>query len=106
MRLPVDSPRQRQSHDPMIVAIQPLAGFDKLLHYQVPETLRAHLQTGSLVRIPIMNRAHLGLVTEVDAVPDVPTEKLKAVSAVLHNFPALTPDLLELARWMHVYYAA
>ncbi|MDB6115044.1 MAG: priA [Lacunisphaera sp.] len=91
---------------PMIVAIQPLAGFDKLLHYQVPETLRTHLQTGSLVRIPIMNRSHLGLVTDVNAVPDVPPSRLKAVAAVLHSFPALTPDLLELARWMHAYYAA
>jgi primosomal protein N' (replication factor Y) len=90
----------------MIVGVQPLAGFDKLLHYQVPESLRTHLRAGSLVRVPIMNRSHLGLVTEVDAVPDVPEAKLKAVSAVLHAFPALTPDLLELARWMHTYYAA
>ena len=90
----------------MIVGVQPLAGFDKLLHYQVPETLRAALRAGSLVRVPIMNRSHLGLVTEVNAVPDVPVAKLKAVSAVLHDFPALTPDLLALARWMHLYYAA
>ena len=90
----------------MIVGVQPLAGFDKLLHYQVPETLRAALRAGSLVRVPIMNRSHLGLVTEINAVPDVPVAKLKAVSAVLHDFPALTPDLLALARWMHLYYAA
>ena len=90
----------------MIVGVQPLAGFDKLLHYKVPEALRAALQPGSLVRVPILNRSHLGLVTEVDAVPDCPPEKLKAITAVLHNFPALTPDLLELARWMHTYYAA
>ncbi|MDI1318677.1 MAG: primosomal protein N', partial [bacterium] len=82
------------------------AGFDKLLHYSVPETLRAALRAGSLVRVPIMNRSHLALVLETNAVPDVPVAKLKAVSAVLHDFPALTPDLLELARWMSGYYAA
>ena len=90
----------------MIVGVQPLAGFDKLLHYRVPETLRADVRLGSLVRVPILNRSHLGLVLEVDAVPDCAPAKLKAVSAVLHGVPALTPDLLELARWMHTYYAA
>jgi primosomal protein N' (replication factor Y) len=90
----------------MIVGVQPLAGFDKLLHYQVPVTLRADVRLGSLVRVPILNRSHLGLVLEVDSVPDCAPARLKAVSAVLHGVPALTPDLLELARWMHTYYAA
>jgi primosomal protein N' (replication factor Y) len=90
----------------MIVGVQPLAGFDKLLHYTVPESLRPGIRVGSLVRVPIMNRLHLALVLEVDAVPDVPLARLKALSAIVHEFPALTPDLLELARWMHSYYAA
>ena len=90
----------------MIVGVQPLAGFDKLLHYKVPETLVASVRSGSLVRIPIVRRLHLGLVMEVDATPDCPPEKLKLVSAVVHDFPALTADLLELARWMQSYYAA
>lgn len=90
----------------MIVGVQPLAGFDKLLHYTVPETLRAGVRVGSLVRVPIMNRSHLALVLEADTVPDVPPARLRALSGVLHEFPALTPELLELARWMHNYYAA
>ncbi|HVT71758.1 MAG TPA: primosomal protein N' [Lacunisphaera sp.] len=90
----------------MIVGVQPLAGFDKLLHYKVPETLRSAVQPGALVRVPILNRQHLGLVTEADAIPDVAPEKLKSLGAVIHPFVALTPDLLELARWMHGYYAA
>ena len=90
----------------MIVGVQPLAGFDKLLHYKVPETLVASVVSGSLVRIPIVNRLHLGLVMETNAIPDCPPEKLKLVSAVVHDFPALTSDLLNLARWMQAYYAA
>jgi primosomal protein N' (replication factor Y) (superfamily II helicase) len=90
----------------MIVGVQPLAGFDKLLHYKVPESLLVSVVSGSLVRIPIVNRLHLGLVMEINAVPDCPPEKLKLVSAVLHDFPALTSDLLALARWMQTYYAA
>ena len=90
----------------MIVGVQPLAGFDKLLHYKVPEMLLASIRSGSLVRVPIVNRLHLGLVMEINATPDCAPEKLKVVSAIVHEFPALTADLLELARWMQVYYAA
>ena len=90
----------------MIVGVQPLAGFDKLLHYKVPESLLASVQSGSLVRIPIVNRLHLGLVMEINATPDCAPGKLKLIGGVLHEFPALTSDLLALARWMQVYYAA
>jgi primosomal protein N' (replication factor Y) len=90
----------------MIVGVQPLAGFDNLLHYKVPEHLRASIRRGSLVQVPILNRLRPGIVLDVDAVADVPLEKLKNVGAVLRAEPALTPDLLQLARWMHAYYAA
>ena len=90
----------------MIVGVQPLAGFDKLLHYKVPENLRADVQLGSLVRVPIMNQHKVGLVLEVDAIADVPVERLKNLSSVMQDYPALTPDLLALAKWMHGYYAA
>ncbi|RXK56192.1 primosomal protein N' [Oleiharenicola lentus] len=90
----------------MIVGVQPLAGFDKLLHYKVPETLRASIRAGSLVRVPILNQHKVGLVMEVNGVVDVPLEKLKTVSGLLQDYPALTPDLLTLAKWMHGYYAA
>ncbi len=90
----------------MIVGVQPLAGFDKLLHYTVPESLRASARVGMLVRVPIMNRTHLALVLEAGTVPDVPLARLKAITGVLHDFPALTPDLLTLAKWMSGYYAA
>ncbi len=90
----------------MIVGVQPLAGFDKLLHYRVPDSLAGAVRAGSLVRIPLLNRHRLALVLETDSVPDVPLEKLKNITGVLHGQPALTADLIALARWMHVYYAA
>ncbi len=90
----------------MVVAVQPLAGFEKLLHYKVPESLVDDVHAGSLVRIPIGHRQHIGLVLERDALPDVPLEKLKPIAGLLQEYPALTPDLLGLARWMSSYYAA
>lgn len=90
----------------MTVGVHPLAGFDKLLHYKVPETLCAQVQVGSLVRIPIMNRLHLGIVAEIGTPIDFPLNRLKNLADVVYPFVALPPDLMSLARWMSSYYAA
>lgn len=90
----------------MIVGVHPLAGFDKLLHYQVPERLCAEIAVGSLVRVPIGHRIVLGVVAVFGAPTDYPVEKLRGVLQVVYPVPALTPDLLELARWIGGYYTA
>jgi len=93
----------------MIVGVHPLAGFDKLLHYRVPERLRGELRLGALVRVPVLRTLRLGVVGEISppaAPPDFPLAKLKSVAEVVYPFPALSPDLLKLARWMSRYYAA
>ncbi|MDB6168700.1 MAG: primosomal protein [Verrucomicrobia bacterium] len=89
----------------MIVGVHPLAGFDKVLHYRVPEALQETVAVGSLVRVPILNTLRLGIVGELGAPKNFPLEKLKSVAQVVHPFPALPPDLLGLARWMSAYYA-
>lgn len=89
----------------MIVGVHPLAGFDKLLHYRVPDSLGAAVGVGSLVRVPVLNALKLGIVGEIGAPKDFPVERLKSVAQAVYPFPALPPDLLELARWMARYYA-
>jgi primosomal protein N' (replication factor Y) len=89
----------------MIVGVHPLAGFDKVLHYRVPESLAPTVALGSLVRMPVLNALRLGIVGEIGAPRDFPVERLKSVAQVVYPFPALPPDLLELARWMAGYYA-
>ncbi len=89
-----------------VVGVHPLAGFDKLLHYKVPEEMRAGLRIGSMVRITVGHRMSLGIVGVEGPPMDFPVERLKNLVQVVHPFPALTPDLLDLARWMAGYYAA
>ncbi len=89
----------------MIVGVHPLAGFDKVLHYRVPDHLGASAMVGSLVRIPVVNALKLGIVGEIGAPKDFPLERLKLIAQVVYPFPALPPDLLGLARWMARYYA-
>jgi primosomal protein N' (replication factor Y) (superfamily II helicase) len=90
----------------MIVGVHPLAGFDKVLHYKVPESLCASAGVGSLVRVPVGRVMRLGVVGVIGPPADFPVDRLKSVSEVVYPFPALTPDLLELARWMAGYYVA
>ena len=92
----------------VIVGVYPLAGFDKLLHYRVPEELRAQVGVGGLVRVPVRATLQLGIVGEIGAPKDFPIEKLKSVAQVVYPlFPRWQSfDLLELARWMATYYAA
>jgi primosomal protein N' (replication factor Y) (superfamily II helicase) len=89
----------------MIVGVHPLAGFDKVLHYRVPDSWAGSVGVGSLVRVPIVNTLKLGIVGEMGAPKDFPLERLKQIAQVVYPFPALPPDLLGLARWMARYYA-
>ena len=90
----------------MIVGVHPLAGFDKLLHYSVPESLRDQVSVGSLVLVPVMAALRLGIVGAIGAPADFPASRIKPIAQVLHPFPVLPPDLLKLALWMAAYYAA
>jgi len=90
----------------MMVGVHPLAGFDKLLHYKVPANLQGTVGLGSLVRIPVGRRLTLGIVGSLGAPSDFPEDRLKSIVQAVYPFPALPPDLLELARWMSAYYAA
>jgi primosomal protein N' (replication factor Y) len=90
----------------MIVAVHPLAGFDKVLHYKVPGAMEKNVSVGALVRVPVGRTQRLGVVGGLGPPGDFPVDRLKNLSEVVHPFPALTPDLLELARWMAGYYAA
>lgn len=89
----------------MIVGVHPLAGFDKQLHYRVPEVWSDDVRVGSLVRVPVVHRMHLGIVGEIGPPSDYPIEKLKPIAQLVYPFPATPPDLLGLARWMSGYYA-
>lgn len=89
-----------------IVAVWPLAGFDKTLHYKAAEGMSVQIAVGTLVRVPVGRRFTLGVVVEKNAKPDVDYSKLKMVSQVCYDRPILTPNLLKLAEWMRSYYGA
>lgn len=73
---------------------------NKTFHYLVPEELRSRLVPGSRVLVPFGSRKITGTVI---GFPDKSgVTGLKSVIEISEN--PLSPDLLELARWMADYY--
>lgn len=89
-----------------IVSVLPFAGFDRELAYRLPRKLEGRVSVGSLVKAPIRNKQALAVVSRLDADDSYPKEKLKWIGQLVREDPVLSPDLIELARWMRTYYAA
>lgn len=89
-----------------LARVLPISGFEKLLDYRVPPTIENSLMLGCLVRIPIRNRQELGVVMEFPEKGQLPLEKLKQITQLVMEHPALTADSTELLYWMHDYYGA
>ncbi|WP_058301654.1 primosomal protein N' [Gorillibacterium timonense] len=68
--------------------------------YIVPPALEPWIEVGSRVGVPFGPRTVLGFVVELSVESEVDRKRLKAVDHVLDMYPPLTPELVELARWM------
>jgi primosomal protein N' (replication factor Y) len=80
-----------------------------LFTYAIPEGLAAVVQPGSRVLAPFRRKAMVGVVVEMlETLPaGVQSEvKIRDITKVLDEAPALTPKLIELAQWIGGYYLA
>jgi primosomal protein N' (replication factor Y) len=72
------------------------------LDYAVPETLAGKVVAGSRVRVPFRDKSLLATV--VALLEESPAAGIKPIEALIGEKPALSANLLELARWMANYY--
>lgn len=91
---------------PKLVTVVPISGVKRRLSYRVPGWMGSKVQVGSLVRIPIRKKSELGVVEELAKTKDVSEDRLRNLLEVIYECPVLTPDLLELAKWMERYYGS
>ena len=89
---------------PKVVTVVPISGVKQTLSYRVPRWMESQVKVGSLVRVPIRRRSELGVVEKLAKTEEVSEDRLRNLLEVIHDCPALTPDLLELAKWMERYY--
>lgn len=70
--------------------------------YRVPDALDEGMVDGARVVVPFRNRAMLGVVLGRGDSPN--GASLKNVTEIIDPLPALSPRLIELARWISNYY--
>jgi primosomal protein N' (replication factor Y) (superfamily II helicase) len=72
------------------------------LDYSVPEALAHRIGVGSRVRVPFRDKS--ALATVVAVLEESKVEGIRPIEAVVGEGPILSEQLLELARWIGVYY--
>src|ERR1700680_1952340 len=70
--------------------------------YRIPEALEGATVNGARVVVPFRNRAMLGVV--LGRGDSLDGASLKDVTEIIDPLPALSPRLIELARWISNYY--
>src|SRR3954471_223700 len=80
--------------------------IDRAIHreldYAVPELLAEKIAIGSRVRVPFRERSALGTV--VGLLDESDAQGIRPIEALVGDAPILSEKLIELARWMSVYY--
>ena len=72
------------------------------LDYLVPDMLADKVTIGSRVRVPFRERS--ALATVVALLEETDAQGIRPIEALVGDKPALSPKLVELGRWMSVYY--
>ncbi|MCH7320881.1 primosomal protein N' [Solibacillus sp. MA9] len=73
---------------------------DRPFDYVITTEWEELIDIGCRVKVPFGPRNVLGFVVGISEQSDVPVEKMKAVAQVLDIESILTPEMLELAKWL------
>jgi primosomal protein N' (replication factor Y) len=73
---------------------------EEVFHYNIPDKLSGEVREGSVVVVPFGKRTLIGIVTAMVNSAPVKTREVMAVS----DLPPVSPELLELIRWVSGYY--
>jgi primosomal protein N' (replication factor Y) len=97
--------RSRSLPSVHVVRVLPdVTGLDKQFDYAVPEQLRDSVAVGSIVRAPLHGRRVRGWVTEVNPDTQIDQQRLQPIARLSSIGP--DPDLVDLARWASLRWAA
>jgi primosomal protein N' (replication factor Y) len=76
----------------------------QVFSYGVPEALEGLLQPGMRCSVSFGRRQTVGLIIRITSQPPAQVKKIKPIDSLLDTVPSLTPDLLELGKWIADYY--
>lgn len=95
-----------RSDSPVSVArvLPDVTGLDKSFDYSIPDELRADIRIGTIVRVDLHGRRIGGWVVDMLHESEVEPHGLKPIAKVTGHGPS--EELIELAEWAHVRWAA
>lgn len=79
------------------------SGLEKTLDYLIPNEIASLIKVGSLVHIPIRDRQEVGVVVALSEDTNS-SFKLKAILHLLPDEISISPELVDLAKWISSYY--
>ena len=74
--------------------------------YRIPDSLKREIEPGCRVVVPFGHKQLIGWVDELEQQPKTLPPKIRDILDVPDPEPVLSPDLLELCRWVSRYYVA
>ncbi|MEX2416556.1 MAG: primosomal protein N' [Paenibacillaceae bacterium] len=87
-----------------VIVDVPAKQTNRAFDYGVPDEWASWIEVGSRVGVPFGPRIIQGFVVALQEYSDVDPKKLRMVAQMLDLVPPLTPELVELSRWMsHKY---
>jgi primosomal protein N' (replication factor Y) (superfamily II helicase) len=97
---PIDGPALRVAR-----VVPDVTGLDKEFDYLIPDAMQAHIDIGTMVRVPLHGRRVGGWVVRVGP-PDgsVSIDRLVPVAKISGRGPS--PEVIDLARWAAMRWAA
>ena len=87
-----------------VIVDGPARETDRAFDYRIPPALRGWVDIGSRVGVPFGSRIVLGFVIDIRQRSEVDEQKLRDIERVLDLSPPLTPELVDLARWISQKY--
>lgn len=80
--------------------------IDRVFHYIIPDEMKDALTVGMrvLAQFGRGNKEIEGYVIGFTDETDVPLEKMKPLIKIMDGFPLLSPEMIELAKWMKEKY--
>ena len=88
--------------EPLYVAVAVATPLRRTFHYRLPGDMSA--RPGARVRVPFGSRRMTGIITEVDASPDVEASRIRDILAVLPDAGDMTAPILSLCLRAADYY--
>ncbi len=78
--------------------------LDKLFYYRIPDNLQPKIKVGQRVLAPFGVRKLTGYVAALSANCSKEFSSIKSILDILDDEPLITPQVMQLARWISKYY--